>query len=138
MSVLKLTPRNADKVSMVHRADRTGQGNASSRVILTPVYPFLGPIPTHGLFVGLGVLAAAVVFVLEARRRGARDERLVFVVMGALVGGAILMRMGTWLQHVDLRENASITEQWLYGNRSILGGLFGAWAGVHVAKRLTG
>ena len=102
------------------------------------MYPFLGPIPTHGLFVGLGVLAAAVVFMLEARRRGARDERLVFVVMGALVGGAILMRMGTWLQHVDLRENASITEQWLYGNRSILGGLFGAWAGVHVAKRLTG
>ncbi len=102
------------------------------------MYPTLGPVPTHGLFVGLGVLAAAVVFVLEARRRGARDERLVFVVMGALVGGAILMRMGTWLQHVDLRENASITEQWLYGNRSILGGLFGAWAGVHVAKRLTG
>ena len=122
---------------MVHRADRTGRERLD-RAILTPVYPTLGPIPTHGLFVGLGVLAAAVVFVLEARRRGARDERLVFVVMGALVGGAILMRMGTWLQHVDLRENASITEQWLYGNRSILGGLFGAWLGVHVAKRLTG
>ncbi len=102
------------------------------------MYPSLGPIPTHGLFVGLGVLAAAVVFVLEARRRGARDERLVFVVTGALVGGAIFMRMGTWLQHVDLRENASLTEQWLYGNRSILGGLFGAWLGVHVAKRVTG
>ncbi len=102
------------------------------------MYPSLGPIPTHGLFVGLGVLAAAVVFVLEARRRGARDERLVLVVMGALVGGAIFMRMGTWLQHVDLRQNASLTEQWLYGNRSILGGLFGAWVGVHVAKRLTG
>ena len=122
---------------MVHHVDSTGPGRLV-RAILTPVYPSLGPIPTHGLFVGLGVLVAAVVFVLEARRRGARDERLVFVVMGALVGGAVLMRMGTWLQHVDLRENASITEQWLYGNRSILGGLFGAWAGVHVAKRLTG
>jgi prolipoprotein diacylglyceryltransferase len=110
---------------MVHHVDSTGPGRLV-RAILTPVYPSLGPIPTHGLFVGLGVLVAAVVFVLEARRRGARDERLVFVVMGALVGGAVLMRMGTWLQHVDLRENASITEQWLYGNRSILGGLFGA------------
>jgi prolipoprotein diacylglyceryltransferase len=48
------------------------------------------------------------------------------------------MRLGTWLQHVDLRANASLTEQWLYGNRSILGGLVGAWLGVHVAKRLCG
>src|SRR4051812_40132409 len=58
--------------------------------------------------------------------------------MGALVGGAVFMRLGTWLQHVDLRQNASLAEQWLYGNRSILGGLVGAWLGVHVAKRLTG
>ena len=48
------------------------------------------------------------------------------------------MRLGTWLQHVDLRENASLAEQWAYGNRSILGGLVGAWLGVHVAKRLCG
>jgi prolipoprotein diacylglyceryltransferase len=58
--------------------------------------------------------------------------------MGALVGGAVFMRLGTWLQHVDLRQNASFAEQWLYGNRSILGGLVGAWLGVHVAKRATG
>lgn len=102
------------------------------------MHPQLGPIPTHDLFVLLGVLAAAVVFVLEARRRGQTDERLVYVVAGALVGGALLMRLGTWAQHLDLRENASLAEHWLYGNRSILGGLVGAWAGVHVAKRLVG
>ncbi len=65
-------------------------------------------LPTHGLFVALGVLAAALVFVVEARRRGHTDERLVWVVTGALVGGAVLMRMGTWLQHVDLRANAGV------------------------------
>jgi prolipoprotein diacylglyceryltransferase len=109
------------------------------------VYPTLGdllgidlPVGTHGFFVLLGVAAAAAVFVHEARRRGQTDERVLYVVMGALVGGAVFMRLGTWLQHVDLRDNASFTEQWLYGNRSILGGLVGAWAGVHVAKRLTG
>lgn len=100
--------------------------------------PRLGPVPTHELFVALGVVAAALVFVVEARRRGHRDERLLHVVLGALVGGAVLMRMGTWLQHADLRENATAMEQWLHGNRSILGGLVGAWLGVHVAKRLTG
>jgi phosphatidylglycerol---prolipoprotein diacylglyceryl transferase len=100
--------------------------------------PTIAGIPTHGLFVGLGVIAAVWVFVHEARRRGHTDDRLLIVVTGALVGGALFMRLGTWLQHVDLRENASLVEQWAYGNRSILGGLVGAWLGVHVAKRLCG
>lgn len=102
------------------------------------MYPRLGVLPTHGLFVALGIAAAAVVFVLEARRRGQTDEKVLYVVVGALVGGAVLMRMGTWLQHVDLSRNAGVVEQWLHGNRSILGGLLGAWLGVHVTKRLVG
>jgi prolipoprotein diacylglyceryltransferase len=48
-----------------------------------------------------------------------------------------MMRLGTWAQHWHLRENATLAEQWVHGNRSILGGLLGAWLGVHVAKRLT-
>jgi prolipoprotein diacylglyceryltransferase len=106
--------------------------------MLSGMYPTVAGIPTHGLFVGLGVAVAAWVFAVEARRRGQNDDRIVYVVLGALVGGAVFMRLGTWLQHVDLRQNASLTEQWLYGNRSILGGLVGAWLGVHVAKRLVG
>lgn len=107
------------------------------------MYPDLGAasgvaLPTHGLFVLLGVLAAAAVFVVEARRRGQTDDRVLYVVLGALVGGAVFMRLGTWLQHIDLRQNATLAEQWMYGNRSILGGLVGAWLGVHVAKRLVG
>lgn len=102
------------------------------------MYPTVGPVPTHPLFVALGVAIAVVVFVAEARRRGQTDEKMVYVVLGALAGGAVFMRLGTWMQHLDLRENASLTEQWLYGNRSILGGLFGAWLGVHVAKRVVG
>ena len=95
-------------------------------------------VGTHSVFVALGVLTAIGIFAVEARRRGFTDERLLVVVTGALVGGAVFMRLGTWLQHVDLRHNASLAEQWAYGNRSILGGLVGAWAGVHVAKRLCG
>ena len=106
---------------------------------MLPTIDVLGlPIPTHSLFVALGVLAAAAIFVVEARRRGQTDDRIWYVVLGALVGGAIFMRLGPWFQHLDLRANASLPEQWLYGNRSILGGLFGAWLGVHIAKRLVG
>ena len=106
--------------------------------MLARMYPRLGPVPVHELFVALGTLAAVLVFVLESRRRGASDDRLLVVVTGAIVGGAVFMRLGTWLQHLDLSGNASLTEQWLHGNRSILGGLVGAWLGVHVAKRLSG
>lgn len=98
----------------------------------------LGRLGTHDACVAIGVAVAALVFVAEARRRGQIDERLTYVVAGCLVGGAIFMRLGTWWQHVDLRENATLAEQWAYGNRSILGGLVGAWLGVHVAKRLCG
>lgn len=109
------------------------------------MYPTLGdllgldlPVGTHDAFVGLGVLVAIVVLAVQSRHHGVRDERLLFVITGALVGGALLMRLGTWLQHVDLRENATLAEQWVMGNRSILGGLLGAWLGVHVTKRLVG
>lgn len=108
-----------------------------------PVYPSLGliagvPVSTHAVFVGLGVAAAVLVFVVEARRRRQTDERILYVVVGALLGGAVFMRLGTWMQHLDPRDNASLLEHWLYGSRSILGGLVGAWLGVHVAKRLVG
>lgn len=110
------------------------------------MYPTLGdlwgidlPIDTHEFFVALGILAALGIFGYQAWRTGAaRDERLIYLVGGALVGGAIFMRLGTWLQSVDLRQNATLLEQWAYGNRSILGGLVGAWLGVHLAKRLCG
>src|SRR5262245_43796884 len=93
----------------------------------------------HEVFVALGVGVAAVIFWLEARRRGRdRDDQVWVVVAGSLAGGAILMRLGTWAQHLDPRDNATLVEQWLYGNRSILGGLVGAYFGAHIAKRLIG
>ena len=95
-------------------------------------------VPAHGLFVGLGVLAAVVVFVSEARRRGHTDDRLLIVVTGALVGGALLMRLGTWLQHVDLRAQRLLRRAVGLRQPQHPGGLVGAWLGVHVAKRLCG
>jgi phosphatidylglycerol---prolipoprotein diacylglyceryl transferase len=105
-----------------------------------PVLAHVGQVPirTHDVLVALGIAVAALVFWTEARRRGIRDDRLWYVVAGALVGGAVLARLGTWVQHLDLRANATLPEQWLYGNRSILSGLLGAYLGAHVAKRLVG
>ncbi|HWG99056.1 MAG TPA: prolipoprotein diacylglyceryl transferase family protein [Pilimelia sp.] len=112
--------------------------------MLHPVLGHLGGVPvrTHDVLVGLGVAAAGALFVAELRRQRRLgrhlDDRVWSVVAGALVGGALSARLGTWLQHVDLRRNASLVEHWLYGNRSILSGLVGAYAGALLAKRLTG
>ncbi|MGE5829469.1 MAG: prolipoprotein diacylglyceryl transferase [Micromonosporaceae bacterium] len=107
---------------------------------MVPTLGHVGPVPisTHNVFVGLGVLAAALVFLTEVRRRRVTDDRIWIVVAGALVGGALLERLGTWVQHIDLSQNANLSEQWLYGNRSILSGLVGAYVGALVAKRFSG
>ncbi|WP_188188795.1 prolipoprotein diacylglyceryl transferase [Nonomuraea sp. SYSU D8015] len=89
-------------------------------------------LPLHEIFVGLGVFVASVVFVREARRRGALNEQSLIAVTGALVGGAIGMRLAGWLETLDLKD------LWLYGSRSILGGLTGAYVGVLVAKKIIG
>jgi phosphatidylglycerol:prolipoprotein diacylglycerol transferase len=100
----------------------------------------IGPLmlPVHGVFLGLGVLAAAPVFIAEARRRDAVNEQSLVAVTGALVGGAIGMRLSGWAEHLDLRLNPTLLQAWEYGSRSILGGLLGAYLGVLIAKRIGG
>jgi prolipoprotein diacylglyceryltransferase len=95
-------------------------------------------VQAHGFFVGLGVAVAAVVFVLEARSRGQlRDETLV-AVTGALVGGALGMRLSGLFPHVDPGDNPDPATAWTAGAHSVLGGLSGAYLGVLVAKRIIG
>jgi phosphatidylglycerol---prolipoprotein diacylglyceryl transferase len=107
--------------------------------MIHPVLFHVGPfgVPTHDFFVGLGVTAAFTVFALRLRGT-AYDERLWGVVAGALVGGAVLSRLGTWAQHLAPGANAGLAAQWLYGSRSILSGLVGAYVGALIAKRITG
>lgn len=105
-----------------------------------PVIATFGPVAilTHDVCVALGIGVAALVFLWEVRHRGAQDDRLWYVLAGALVGGALFARLGTWAQHLDPRDNAPLLAQWAYGNRSILSGLVGAYAGAIVAKKLAG
>ena len=95
-------------------------------------------VPVHGLFVALGVLAATVVFTYEARRRGAVNEQSVVAVAGALIGGAVGMRLSGWARHLDFSANPNLAQAWQFGSKSILGGLVGAYLGVLLAKRIGG
>lgn len=93
-------------------------------------------VPTHEFFVALGVAVAALVYVLEARRRGRLDEQVWWIAAGAMIGGAVLAKVGSAWRFVG--SGATIEELLLFGGRSILGGLAGAYFGAVLAKRLLG
>lgn len=105
---------------------------------LDDLLPWLPAVDSHSAFVALGLAAAGAVFLVEKRRRGMDDPRLAYLVLGALGGAALFSRLGTWAQHLDPARNLSLLDQLAYGNASMLSALVGAWAGVHVAKRIVG
>ncbi|OYT73850.1 MAG: diacylglyceryl transferase [Chloracidobacterium sp. CP2_5A] len=75
---------------------------------------------------------------VRARRRQLSAEQAVWTLVGCLFGAWLGSKLLAWLETPTLywryRANPLI---WLEG-KSIVGGLLGGWAGVEVAKRLTG
>jgi phosphatidylglycerol:prolipoprotein diacylglycerol transferase len=107
--------------------------------LVVPVLRLAGmTIPTHEFFVALGVLVACAVFAAETRRRGQVRIETFVVATGALVGGAIGMRVSGWARHLDPTANPALAVAWQYGARSILGGLAGAYVGVLLTKWIIG
>jgi prolipoprotein diacylglyceryltransferase len=107
------------------------------------VHPIIGhvgryAIPSHEFFVFLGTVAAAVVFLRETRRRGLGDERLLWIIAGTLLCGAIGAKLATVWRYVALSGDHSVEGMLLRGGRSILGGLAGAYVGAIATKKLVG
>ncbi|MDQ4098579.1 MAG: prolipoprotein diacylglyceryl transferase [Actinomycetota bacterium] len=95
-------------------------------------------VETHGLFVLLGVTAAVVVLAMEARRRRIRDPRLVWIAVGALFCGAVGAKLSTVWRYALDADDPSLHGALLYGGKSVLGGLAGAYVGVLLTKRIVG
>ena len=93
-------------------------------------------VPTHEFFVGLGLAVAGFVYFWEARRKGVLNEQTAWVVVGALIGGAILAKVGSAWRFAG--SGSTLSDLYLFGGRSILGGLAGAYFGALIAKRLVG
>lgn len=92
----------------------------------------------HAAFVGLGVVLAGFVLAAQVRRAGPFDERLLVVLAGTLVGGALGMRAAGLVRYVSDVGSSAVADAWRYGAKSILGGLTGAYVGALVGKRLAG
>lgn len=108
---------------------------------MLPVLFRVGPVevPTHDAFLVLGTLVAIGLFALEARRRGVMaDERLWWVAVGALLGAAVFARVSVSWRYLAREPDPSLAGLWLYGGKTVLGGLAGAYLGALAAKRVVG
>ncbi len=95
-------------------------------------------MPLHGLFVLLGSVVAAVVFLLAARRRGALGDELMAVLLGALIGGVLGAKLAVAWRYLDSVAVPSLLGFLLRSGQSVLGGLSGAYLGAVATKRLVG
>lgn len=96
------------------------------------------PVSSYAFFVGLGLAVGLVVFFMEARRHSSTSENTFWILMAALVGGAlgakllvIILRFG---EIVDSFPDMTI----LLSGRSIVGGVAGGAIGVFALKRRLG
>jgi prolipoprotein diacylglyceryl transferase len=93
---------------------------------------------THDVFVAAGALVAAFVYLREADRRRELSEQTVWIALGALVLGAVGAKLSTVWRYVALAPEPSVAGAILYGGKSILGGLAGAYVGAVLTKRVVG
>jgi len=105
---------------------------------VVPILFHLGRVgfPTHDVFTFLGLTTALIIFGFEARRRDVLDEKLGWVVLGSLTGGAIFAKASVVWRYVALAPHPTVTGVLVYGGKSIVGGLAGAYVGALVTKRI--
>jgi len=95
-------------------------------------------IPTHNFFVAVGLLVGVYIFYRESGKDNLWDDRLGIVLVGIAIGGVLGERLGGWIQAfsvVGLNEYATAL---VYGGKSILGGLAGAYVGGVIGKKFSG
>jgi prolipoprotein diacylglyceryl transferase len=107
---------------------------------LRPVLVQVGPfgVPTHDAFIALGVVAGLLVFIAEAKRRSLLDERVLWVMIGALCGGMLGAKVSALWRYLDVAPDPSVAGFLASTGRSVLGGLSGAYVGAIITKRIIG
>jgi phosphatidylglycerol:prolipoprotein diacylglycerol transferase len=102
-----------------------------------PTLP-IDPSVVHGAFVALGTLVAVIVFLAEARRRRTLDDRLFMILTGTLFCGGVAAKLSTSWRYLVAAPDPTLAGVLLYGGKSVLGGLAGAYLGAILTKRLIG
>jgi phosphatidylglycerol:prolipoprotein diacylglycerol transferase len=100
-----------------------------------PTLPF-DPSWVHGAFVALGTMAAVALFLAEARRRRTLDDRMFIILTGSLFCGAVAAKLSTAWRYFAAASDPTLLGALVYGGKSVLGGLAGAYFGAILTKRL--
>lgn len=66
------------------------------------------------------------------------SEQMLWIAVGALIGGALLAKLSTSWQYIALAPEPSLLGLLERGGKSILGGLAGAYFGAILTKRIVG
>jgi phosphatidylglycerol:prolipoprotein diacylglycerol transferase len=92
------------------------------------------------LFTVMGYVVGAVVFYLEARRRGRVTEGMGWVALAGLSGGVLGAKVTEWVvahgTAVAAHPSAMLNPRW--GGRTLIGGVIAGWVAVEIAKRRLG
>src|SRR5204862_5008015 len=94
----------------------------------------------HFAFEVTAYLAAATLYVVVRQRRGdaISDPARAAVLAGAAVGATIGTRLLFWLCDPALTLRNLSNPAYLFGGKTVVGGLLGGLIGVEIAKRIIG
>lgn len=96
--------------------------------------------PPGLFFTALGYAGGAVVFYLEARRRGLATAGVRYVAVAGLAGGIVGAKLTQWLlaSWLVFTQHPEAILDPANGGRTIIGGIVGGWIAVELAKRRIG
>jgi phosphatidylglycerol:prolipoprotein diacylglycerol transferase len=95
-------------------------------------------IPSYTFFVGLAIAVGAYIYYREARGQKTLNDQTFYVVIAALVGGALGAKLPIWVFHFSEIVRSFPDINTFLSGRTIVGGLIGGTISVMIVKKYIG
>lgn len=95
---------------------------------VTAIMPSIFGIPAYSVFVSLGIIAGALYYLVDAKKRGVKSEGAILIVVSAYIFGVLGSKIPLLFEHRDF--------MFVLTGKSIVGGLLGGMLGVIFVKKL--
>jgi len=103
-----------------------------------PILFYIGntPVPSYTFFIALAFIVGLLVYFLEAKKSKSLGESNIYIIFGALIGGAIGAKLLDFvIEYRYFLENSPGLDAIFFG-KTIVGGLIGGLVGVKIAKKI--